>query len=90
MPLGEAMRRRDFISVIAGATAWPLAARAQQADQLRRIGVLSLLSQTDAETHAQEDAFRKRLADLGWVDGRNIRVDYRWGAGNVERVQQGA
>jgi putative ABC transport system substrate-binding protein len=84
------MRRRDFISVIAGATAWPLAARAQQADQLRRIGVLSLLSQTDAETHAQEDAFRKRLADLGWVDGRNIRVDYRWGAGNVERVQQGA
>jgi len=68
--------------------AWPLAAPAQQADQLRRIGVLNLLVQTDAETHAQEDAFRTRLTDLGWVDGRNIRVDYRWGAGNVGRVQQ--
>jgi ABC-type uncharacterized transport system substrate-binding protein len=90
MPSGEAMRRRDFLSVIAGATAWPLAARAQQSDQLRRIGVLSLLGQTDSEAYAQDDAFRKRLSDLGWIDGRSIRVDYRWGDGNVERVQQGA
>src|SRR5262245_23986952 len=84
------MRRRDFLSVIAGATAWPLAARAQQADQLRRIGVLSLLAETDPQAQVDDAAFRKRLNDLGWVDGRNIRVDYRWGAGNVERVQQGA
>ena len=67
--------------------AWPLAAPAQQPEQLRRIGVLNLLAETDAETQAQDAAFRKRLTDLGWVDGRNIRVDYRWGALNVGRVQ---
>jgi putative ABC transport system substrate-binding protein len=67
--------------------AWPLAAPAQQPEQLRRIGVLTLFAETDAEAQVQDAAFRKRLADLGWVDGRNIRVDYRGGAGNVGRVQ---
>jgi ABC-type uncharacterized transport system substrate-binding protein len=81
------MRRRDFLSVIAGATAWPLAARSQQSEQLRRIGFLQLLAETDVESQAQATVFRKRLAELGWTDGRNIRVDYRWGAGNVARVQ---
>ena len=54
---------------------------------MRRIGVLSLFAETDAEAQAQDAAFRKRLTDLGWVDGRNIRVDYRWGAGSVDRVR---
>jgi putative ABC transport system substrate-binding protein len=81
------MRRRDFLPVIAGAIAWPLAARAQQSQPLRRIGFLHLLAETDAESQAQDTVFRKRLAELGWTDGRNIRVDYRWGAGNVGRVQ---
>ena len=73
--------------MIAGAIAWPLAVRAQQSEPLRRIGVLSLLAETDVEEQAWETAFIKRLAELGWTDGRNIRVDYRWGAGNVGRVQ---
>jgi putative ABC transport system substrate-binding protein len=81
------MRRRDFLSVIAGATAWPLGARSQQSERLRRIGFLQLLGETDAESQAQATVFTKRLAELGWTDGRNIRVDYRWGAGNVGRVQ---
>jgi putative tryptophan/tyrosine transport system substrate-binding protein len=69
------------------AIAWPLVARAQQPSQMRRIGVLSLLAETDAEAQVDDAAFRKRLTDLGWTDGRNIRVDCRWGAGNVGRVQ---
>ena len=82
------MRRRKFIMLLGGSVfAWPLAAPAQQPEQLRRIGVLTLFAETDAEAQAQEAAFRKRLTDLGWVDGRNIRVDYRGGAGNVGRVQ---
>jgi putative ABC transport system substrate-binding protein len=81
------MRRRNFLPVIAGAIAWPLAARAQQSEPLRRVSVLSLLAETDAEEQAWDTAFKKRLAELGWTDGRNIRVDYRWGAGNVGRVQ---
>jgi putative tryptophan/tyrosine transport system substrate-binding protein len=82
------MRRRKFIMLLGGSVfAWPLAAPAQPPEQLRRIGVLSLLAETDAEAQARDAAFRKRLTDLGWVDGRNIRVDYRWGAGNVGRVQ---
>jgi ABC-type uncharacterized transport system substrate-binding protein len=82
------MRRRKFIMLLGGSVfAWPLAAPAQQPEQLRRIGVLNLLAETDAEAQAQDAAFRKRLTDLGWVDGRNIRVDYRWGAGSVDRVR---
>ena len=81
------MRRREFISAVAGATVWPLAARAQQSEPLRRIGFLHLLAETDVEAQAQDAAFRKRLTELGWIDGRNIRVDYRWRAGDVGRVQ---
>ena len=82
------MRRRDLVALLGStAIAWPLVARAQQPSQMRRIGVLSLLAETDAEAQAQDAAFRKGLTDLGWVDGRNIRVDYRWGALNVGRVQ---
>jgi len=82
------MRRRDLVALLGStAIAWPLVARAQQPSQMRRIGVLSLLAETDAEAQVDDAAFRKRLTDLGWTDGRNIRVDSRWGAGNVGRVQ---
>jgi putative ABC transport system substrate-binding protein len=82
------MRRRDFIALLGGAAAtWPLAAPAQQTDQMRRIGVLNLLGETDPEGQVWDTAFRMRLDELGWVDGRNIRLDYRWAAGNVERLQ---
>jgi putative ABC transport system substrate-binding protein len=82
------MRRREFITLVSGAAAgWPLVARAQQSDRMRRIGVLSSLAETDSEAQAWDTAFRKRLVELGWIDGRNIHFDYRWGAGSVERMQ---
>ena len=82
------VRRRTFISLLGGAAAvWPLAARAQQGGGMRRIGVLNGLSETDAEAQAWDAAFRKRLDELGWIDGRNVRIDYRWGAGSVDRMQ---
>ena len=81
------MRRREFITLVGGAAAWPLAAGAQQPDRVRRIGVLNGLAETDAEVRTYDAAFRKRLDDLGWLDGRNIHIDYRWGAGSVERMR---
>src|SRR5579863_4968720 len=82
------MRRRDFISVASGAAViWPLVARAQQAERMRRIGVLSSLAETDPEAQAWDAAFRKRLIELLWIDGRNVHIDYRWGAGSVDRMQ---
>ena len=82
------MRRRELITLLGGAAvAWPLAGRAQQNDQLRRIGVLSSLAEADPQGKSWDKAFRKRLDELGWVDGRNVRIDYRWGAGSVERMQ---
>jgi putative ABC transport system substrate-binding protein len=82
------MRRRDVIKVIAGSAAgWPLAARAQQSERTRHIGVLSSLAETDTEAQAWDAAFRKRLVELGWVDGRGIHIDYRWGAGSVDRMR---
>lgn len=85
--MGEAMRRREFITLIGGAAAWPLAASAQPSDKIRRIAVLSSLSENDGQQQNWDAAFRQKLNELGWIDGRNIRLDYRWGAGDVERVQ---
>jgi putative tryptophan/tyrosine transport system substrate-binding protein len=83
------MRRRDFISIAGGAAViWPLVARAQQPERMRRIGVLSSLAETDPEAQVWDAAFRKRLIELQWIDGRNVHIDYRWGAGSVDRMQQ--
>jgi len=82
------MRRRKFISLAAGAAVtWPLVAHAQQPDRMRRVGVLSSLAETDPEAQAWDAAFRKRLIELGWIDGRSIHIDYRWGAGSVDRMR---
>ena len=82
------MRRREFIAAFGSApAAWPLAALAQQAARTLRIGVLSSLAETDVEAQAWDAAFRKRLVELGWVDGRSVRIDYRWGAGSVDRMR---
>jgi putative ABC transport system substrate-binding protein len=67
--------------------AWPLAARAQQGEWLRRIGVLMVNAESDADGQARAGAFRQRLRDLGWAEGRNIRIDYRWGAGDADRAR---
>jgi putative ABC transport system substrate-binding protein len=80
------MRRRDFITLVGGAAAaWPFAARAQQNDRVRRIGVLMNLTADDPETRARLAAFVQGLRELGWEEGRNIRIDYRWGAGDTDR-----
>jgi putative tryptophan/tyrosine transport system substrate-binding protein len=83
------MQRRDFITFLGGAAAtWPLAARAQQGEPMRRIGVLITLSADDAEGQARVAAFLQGLAQLGWTDGRNVRIDYRWAPGDTDRVRK--
>src|SRR5438128_2157428 len=72
------MRRRDFITLLGGAAAWPLAARAQQPERVRRIGVLMYLAADDAQGQARLAAFTQALKQLGWSDGRNVRIDTRW------------
>ena len=78
------MRRREFLSLVAGATAWPIAARAQQPDGMRRIGVLTPFTEGDQEAKAWLLAFQEGLQQLGWTQGRNVSIDYRW----VEDRQQ--
>ena len=81
------LRRREFITLLAGAaTAWPLATRAQQSERERRIGVLSILAESDVDWRASIKAFQHGLEELGWTDGRNIQINYRGAAGNVERL----
>jgi hypothetical protein len=82
------MRRRDFIKVIAGsAAAWPLAARAQQSERMRRIGVLMGGAGNDPVEQARLAAFLDGLQQLGWTDGRNVRIDTRWPAGDADRYR---
>jgi putative ABC transport system substrate-binding protein len=82
------MRRREFITLLGGAAAtWALAARAQQADRVRRIGVLMPSDENDPVYKSYLTAFTQALADLGWTDGRNVRVDLRWGGGDINRMR---
>jgi putative tryptophan/tyrosine transport system substrate-binding protein len=82
------MNRRDFISLVASAAVvWPRPGHAQQADRVRRIGVLMPFSETDAEGKLELAGFANQLQDLGWTDGQNLRIDYRWSAGNRELMQ---
>jgi putative ABC transport system substrate-binding protein len=82
------MRRRDFINAVVGAaTVWPLSVRAQQPTGIRRLGLLLNLSENDVEAQRLVKAFREGLAQLGWADGRNLRIDYRWAGGDVGRVR---
>src|ERR1700674_2985047 len=81
------MRRREFIAGFTGAAVWPITARAQQADRMRRIGVLIDYGENDPEAKAFLSGFTRGLAELGWTDGRNLRMDVRWAAGNVDRMR---
>jgi putative ABC transport system substrate-binding protein len=80
------MKRREFITGL-GAAAWPVTVRAQQGERVRRIGVLMGLNETDPEGRLRYSAFTQALADLGWTDGRNVRMDLRWGSGDINRIR---
>src|SRR5262249_20175110 len=82
------MRRREFITLLGGtAAAWPLATRAQQGERGWRIGVLTGGDENDPERKRRLSAFTQSLADLGWIDGRNVRMDLRWYGGDTNRIR---
>ena len=84
-------QRRRFITLLGGAAAaWPLGAGAQQGERRRRIGVLISLAADDPEAPARLTAFVQGLQALGWADGRNVRIDIRWGAGDADRIRRHA
>jgi putative ABC transport system substrate-binding protein len=82
------MKRREFISLIGGAAAWPLAASAQQPERMRRIGVLSGPAVDDQDNKVRLAAFEQRLQQLGWTDGHNVRIDHRFAATNLENYRK--
>lgn len=82
------MKRREFIGLVGGVAAWPLTAHAQQPERARQIGILMGYAEGDREGQAFVAAFREGLQKLGWIEGRNVRIDARWGAGNAEPTQQ--
>jgi putative tryptophan/tyrosine transport system substrate-binding protein len=81
------MRRREFITLLGGAAAWPLAVRAQQRSGMRRVGVFMAWAESDAEMQARVAAFRQELRKLGWSEGENLRIDERWPADDMDRVR---
>ena len=87
------MRRREFIALLgSAAVAWPRSARAQQGERVRRIGVLMNLASDDPEAQARIAAFRQELQQLGWTEGRDVRIDYRWAGRrqSLPRICRGA
>jgi putative ABC transport system substrate-binding protein len=83
------MRRREFITLLSGFVMWPLTVRAQQLpDRIRKIGVLMIIA--EAEAHSDMRAFRQGLAQLGWEEGKNVKFEYRWAAGNSDRLRADA
>jgi ABC-type uncharacterized transport system substrate-binding protein len=84
------VRRREFISLLGGSAAWPLAARAQQAERVRRIGVLFAATEDDPQYQSRLKAFGQRLAQLGWTEGHNLRIETRWSGGRAENTRQRA
>src|SRR2546430_9336804 len=82
------MKRRDFITLLVGTAAtWPVAARAQQPDRMRRIAVLMNNAEDDPEGQTRAAAFRQGLQALGWTEGQNLRIDWRWMEGDVGRIR---
>jgi ABC-type uncharacterized transport system substrate-binding protein len=84
------VRRREFIGLLSGAAAWPVAARAQQPDRVRRIGVLMTIAADDPEAQARLTTFRAHLEQLGWTDKRNVQIDTRFGGTDPDRIRKSA
>ena len=84
------MKRREFITLLSGAAAWPLAARAQRGERMRRIGVLMLYPENDSEGQLRATALRQGLQKLGWVTGRNVEIDFQWGFGDADWIRSAA
>jgi putative ABC transport system substrate-binding protein len=82
------LKRREFVTLLGGAAAWPLGARAQQPERMRRMGVLMSTAADDPEGQARITAFLDGLKQLGWIGGRNLQIDTRWGAGNAEQIRK--
>ena len=82
------MRRRKFMALLGGASLWSLATRAQQPDRTRRMGVLMNRSANDPDGQTRLSAFQQSLQQLGWNDGRNVRIDTCWGADDVDRERR--
>src|SRR5262245_64540524 len=82
------MKRREFITLLGGAAAWPLAARAQQPEGMRRIGVLLPASPDDAVFQARIETFVQELARLGWTIGRNVQIEIRWASTNANEIRR--
>ena len=82
------MKRREFITLLGGVATWPVLARAQQREPVRRVGVVMTLAADDPEAQARVTAFAQELQQLGWSAGRNLRIDYRWAAIGAERTRK--
>src|SRR3977135_1305474 len=85
---GDRMTRREFLTFLGATAGWPLAARAQQSTPPKRLGVLMTGAESDPDSERRIGAFREGLRALGWVDGQNVTIEYRWGAGEIGRIQQ--
>jgi putative tryptophan/tyrosine transport system substrate-binding protein len=81
------MKRREFITLVGGAAAWPLAARAQQPTRMRRIGVIILYPENDPQGQLRATAFRSELEKAGWTIGGNLQIDFEWGTGDADWVR---
>ena len=88
MPFDQ-LKRRQFITLLGSAAAWPVAARAQQRERMRRVGVL-MGPNMDADQQASVSAFVQALQQLGWTNGRNVRIDIRWGGGDPAEIRRHA
>jgi putative tryptophan/tyrosine transport system substrate-binding protein len=86
----DRLKRRELISLIGAAAVWPLAARAQQPERMRRIGVLMMYAESDAQAQALVAVFRAGLRDLGWTEDHKIRLDYHWATSDSESIQRSA
>jgi putative tryptophan/tyrosine transport system substrate-binding protein len=81
------MKRRQFITLLGGAAAWPVATQAQQAGRVKRIGLLMTIDASDPEVQLRLAALNRGLQDLGWIDGRSIRIDYCWAGSDADRMR---